>query len=405
MTRDAHIQTIDLALRTIAKRRSALDAEEARWLREADTAQIWRALGMVSLIDYLERALGYTPRMATERVRVAHALAELPRLAQALADGTLPYSALREVTRVATPRTEAAWRDAAIGKNMREIEELVATRKPGDRPDDPGDPDLRPRTVRFDVSPETYARLREAHAALDAEHGDRLDDDRFVAALCGLALDGVAATGTESGRAKFQIATTVCERCDQGWQSARGAEIAVGAAAVARARCDAQHVGSLRAEVPARATQDVTPKTRRFVWRRDQGRCVVPGCRSARNLEIHHLIAQSDGGTHDASNLCLLCSAHHAAHHAGSLAISGVAPDRIAFVAPPMAGPVGAEPARSSLAAAIHRVEARAALVGMGWKSAIASAAVDQAIAHVGVGAELGEVIRAALRCCPRART
>src|SRR5262245_2338394 len=52
---------VDRALREIASRRAALDAEEARWLREAEALQIWRPLGMVSAIDYLERVLGYAP--------------------------------------------------------------------------------------------------------------------------------------------------------------------------------------------------------------------------------------------------------------------------------------------------------------------------------------------------------
>ena len=248
MTRATHIQTIDLALRSIAKRRAALDAEEARWLREAEAAHIWKPLGMVSMLDYLERALGYTPCVALERLRVARALAELPVLTEALAAGALPFSALRELTRVAVPATEAEWCSEAIGKNLREIEELVATHKRGDRPSDPGDPDLRPRVLRFEVSPATFVRLREARAALDAERGERLDDDHFVAALCGLALEGVPAGAEPSGRAKFQIATTICERCDQGWQSGAGATVAVDAAAVARARCDAQHIGSLDAD-------------------------------------------------------------------------------------------------------------------------------------------------------------
>src|SRR5262245_72757 len=51
---------VDRALRGIAARRAALDAEEALWLREAERLEIWRPLGMVSAIDYLERVLGYT---------------------------------------------------------------------------------------------------------------------------------------------------------------------------------------------------------------------------------------------------------------------------------------------------------------------------------------------------------
>jgi hypothetical protein len=61
-----------------------------------------------------------------ERLRVARALESLPLLEGALDAGELCFSAVRELSRVATPGTEAAWRDRALGKNLRQIEELVA---------------------------------------------------------------------------------------------------------------------------------------------------------------------------------------------------------------------------------------------------------------------------------------
>ena len=145
-------RTVDRALRDISVRRAALDADEARWLREAEALQIWRPLGMVSALDYLERVLGYTPRTAQDRLRVARALGALPQLTAALAGGALPFSAVRELTRVATPATEAPWIAAATGKNLRQIEELVADHRPGDRPDDPPNPEARTREVRFELS-------------------------------------------------------------------------------------------------------------------------------------------------------------------------------------------------------------------------------------------------------------
>jgi hypothetical protein len=207
---------VDRALRTIARRRAVLDADEARWLREAEALQIWRPLGMVSALDYMERVLGYGPRAAQERLRVARALGALPQLTAALAGDELPFSAVRELTRVATPATEASWARAATGKNLRQIEELVADHRPGDGPEDPPDPEARVRVVRFELQAETFALLRQARGVLDDEHGSRLSEDRFVAALCSAVLDAAPAT-EPTGRAKFQIAVTVCERCDQGW--------------------------------------------------------------------------------------------------------------------------------------------------------------------------------------------
>src|SRR5262245_26629042 len=52
-------RVVDRKLRAIRRSRAALDAEEIHWLREAEALQIWRPLGMVSFLDYLERTLGY----------------------------------------------------------------------------------------------------------------------------------------------------------------------------------------------------------------------------------------------------------------------------------------------------------------------------------------------------------
>src|SRR5262245_11099165 len=93
-------QIVDRALRRIRRSRSALDAEEMHWLREAVALEVWRPLGMVSIIDYLERTLEYAPRTAQDRVRVACALGVLPQLTAALAGDELSYSAVRELTRV-----------------------------------------------------------------------------------------------------------------------------------------------------------------------------------------------------------------------------------------------------------------------------------------------------------------
>ena len=400
MAPNSKIHSIDLALRTIARRRAELDSEEARWLREAEAIRIWVVFGMGSMLDYMERVLGYTPRVALERLRVAHALAELPGLAQALTTGQLCFTAVRELTRIATPETEREWRDDARGKNLRQIEELVATRKRGDRPTDPGNPDLRPRVVRFKIRPETYARLRAAQAALADRHGQILDDDQLVAALCGSVLDERVGDAGATGRSAHQLATVVCEACNQGWQTAAGVTVAVGAAVVERVRCDAQEVGSLHADAPERAVQTVPPATRRLVWLRDRGKCSVPGCRSATFVDVHHIVPKSRGGDHAPSNIALLCDSHHRAHHEGRLPISGTAPAHLVFGA-------SAVPVRTPtrLDTAVLREQAKSALVNMGWKPAVARMAVDQALSETHVGTETAviDVIREALRRCPTA--
>jgi hypothetical protein len=311
---------VDRALRAIAGERAALDAKEARWLREAVELKIWRRFGMVDMIDYMERRMGYTPHVGKERLRVAHALGDLPAIEEALRDGELSFSAVRELTRVATPDTEEDWLDAAADKNVRQVEELVSGHRPGDKPTDPADPRVRTHRVVLELNAETYAEFRQARAVLEEKHGGRLDDNELVAALVGGVLEEPA---EPTGRARAQIAITVCEKCRAATQDGAGATVAISAAALARAECDAQYIGSLDAAEPARAYQEVSPAVARLVWRRDHGRCRVPGCRSARALEIHHIIHREHGGSHDVSNLVLLCSSCHTAHHEGRLVIRG----------------------------------------------------------------------------------
>ncbi len=103
---------IDQKLRGIATRRAALDAEEARLLRYAEELKLWRGWGFGSMCEYMERAMGYAPHTASERLRVARALGELPLIAEALEQGALMHSAVRELSRVAIPETEDAWLEA-----------------------------------------------------------------------------------------------------------------------------------------------------------------------------------------------------------------------------------------------------------------------------------------------------
>jgi hypothetical protein len=311
----------------ISKRRAALDAEEARCLREAIAVQLWRRLGYVHLNEYLERELGYAPQAGTERIRVALALAQLPRIEASLGEGVLSFSAVRELSRVATVDTEQAWLDAAHGKNLRQIEAMVSGKKPGDRPEDPARPELVNRILRLELSPSAFAAFRQVQAVLADEHGGRLDDSALIEALCRRALEHRAS----SERPAYQIAFTVCESCRRGWQNGAGREIEVSAEVLDRARCDAELIGSLDANKPAHVTSTITPRLRRQVLARDHHGCTVPGCRSARNLDVHHIQFRSDGGRNELSNLLTMCSGHHALLHEGQLIVRGEAPHAVEF--------------------------------------------------------------------------
>lgn len=54
-------------LKRIAKARAFLDVQEAEALRAAQRMQLWKQFGYTSLVDYMERELGYTPRAVQDR--------------------------------------------------------------------------------------------------------------------------------------------------------------------------------------------------------------------------------------------------------------------------------------------------------------------------------------------------
>jgi hypothetical protein len=419
---NVHWREIDRQLRRVAQAQAALDAEELRWLALAQTAELHRELGMASMLEYVERVLGYGPKVAHERLRVARELTELPRMRAALEEGRLSFSAVRELSRKVTATSEGEWLEAVRGKCLREIEDLLSGHKKGDRPGDPIEPCLQLRKITLELTPPTMALFRDACRRLEDELGHHLTDDEIVLAMCATVLGGEApredGTGTnvcecveglqsdrtiegdpsrradlESGdsppreeagagdsfprgergqshaspreevgsgpgpgdlsrgddvlgtpaspdsvrrnptprAAPYQIALTVCPSCDRGWHDAGGRAIAVPDSTIAQAICDAQYIGRTDLVTPDRAYSEVSPATARLVRRRDRGCCRVPGCRSARWLQIHHIIWREHGGTDDPRNLVCLCFAHHQAVHQGKISVTGLAPDELVF--------------------------------------------------------------------------
>lgn len=370
-------------LLALAARRAELDADEGPWLLAALRAGVHAQLGYGSFQEYIERLFGYSPRFVAERLRVARALEELPQMQQAQRSGALKWSALRELTRVATPETESAWLDAARGKSLREVERLVGGKAPGARPEDAPRAEYQRHVLRFEVSAETRASYREALAKLRRDSNEPLDEDSALLLMARHVLEGPK----DSGRAGYQIAITLCEACKQGYQHGRGEALVLEPEIVEMAGCDAQTVelrdgaaaaavhaatepseadaerrdgaaaaavhtatepseaaaeqpgtgahaqSQLSTHAPAyaptasapkgRAQQTIPPAIRREVMRRDGGRCAVGSCRNAVFVDVHHIVPRADGGAHDPEQMLVLCGAHHRALHKGRLIIEG----------------------------------------------------------------------------------
>ncbi|HEX5101426.1 MAG TPA: hypothetical protein VFV94_18065, partial [Polyangiaceae bacterium] len=215
---DASWRQAHEALVRLAAERAGLDFEEGRALRRARRSGAHVRLGFASFREYAERLFGYGPKLTQDKLRVAEALEELPEIAGALQTGAINFSVARELTRVAVPSTEKEWLEAARGRTVRDVEQLVSGHRPGNLPDDVPDSRLKRHVLRLELSGEALATFREAMAKIRRDAGEPLDEDAAFLLLCRQALDG----DREPGRSSYQIALTVCQRCRQATQQGRG---------------------------------------------------------------------------------------------------------------------------------------------------------------------------------------
>ena len=165
----------------LAARIQAATYELLVLIRQFDERDGWE--GFASCAHWLSWRIGLAPGAAREKVRVAHALAKLPRLSEAMQRGAVSYSKVRAVTRVATPATEQALLDVALAGTAAHVEQVVRTWRRVDRAAEQAEDRRRHESralhtwvdddgmivVRGRLAPEVGAVLRRAlEAALDA---------------------------------------------------------------------------------------------------------------------------------------------------------------------------------------------------------------------------------------------
>ncbi len=313
-----NISSIHHQLRGLGRDRAELDAAEAHYIRAGHAVRIWEAYGHASYAAYLEAVLGYGRKTARERIRTALALAELPATEAALADGEIGWTHVRELSRVATTETEDEWLAAARGQRARDVADMVAGLARGDRPGTVVDRGQLPRTLVFEVSPETYAMMREAlriaRQSLGSGDGS-VDDD---GALAMIARGFLAGGGDDAGRPGYQVAVSRCGDCARTFAEADGHSVQLDPAMVAAIECD--HV-DIPVSLEGRASQTIPPAIRRALVSAFHHRCAVPGCGNATWLDVHHIRHRAHGGAHAPGNLLLLCSSHHRRIHDGMLLV------------------------------------------------------------------------------------
>ena len=317
--------------------------------------------GYSDVYHLARRQFGLGFRATRERIRVGRALRELPATEQALVSGTLSYSKVREVTRVARPEDEVSWLREASRLPMRTLEQRVvevSARQAaadavcgasdgnghGNRPA-PSAPEvqlagLRDRhcihthfrspklmDLQMTVSPDTWALLERAMQGARRESEQALSVEEALAAV---ARDALARQAQGPADLRRTVVLYECGHCRRTELDTGGQPMDLLPEAAASLGCGAPIIDLEREGRFVQRGGPMPAAVRRAVLLRDRHCCRVPGCQLRRYVDVHHLEEQCLGGAHSRKNCLCLCERHHRMLHAGQLRIEGnadAAPD------------------------------------------------------------------------------
>ncbi len=306
------------------RQRRAAEHTASRLLRQVADESLHHTLGYASIYDYAEQALDLSVRQARGLLQIGGMLPTLPALDAAFAAGTLSWTKARELIRVVTPDTDAAWVAAATTNTSRALEAMVSKSQVGEAPRALKDDPRGSARTRFVVEMEASdaAMLRDALVLLRTQAGMRgveMDEGTALAAMAQRVIfdaEGDAAPIAE----RYRVIVTHCPSCGE----EHAAEAEVSETVAAQAVCDAEIVDLRSGPSRGHLTRTIPPATRRAVLHHGGARCAVEGCRCRLWLDVHHLRSRATGGTHDEDNLVTLCPLHHRLVHDGQLALETV---------------------------------------------------------------------------------
>ena len=346
------LSDVELCDRLDGLKRSArsLEAERARCLAEVGRRGLHTRDGQLSPAAWLAHRHGLAQGAAATRVRIALALEEMPRTADALARGEISDAAVDALarTRETAPESfesaEGGLVEQARSLSYRDLRAELDrwSRGVGAGRDD----DERHARRRFTAVPTTEGMIR-TEGELDPENGQyvitalrakvdawarTLDDDRRTPAqrradalgeICREWLDLAERPGLGGERPHVTLVMDLASlEARSGGRAFLEDAGSIAAEAARRLACDVSvtrvitDARSVPLEV-GRATKIVSPGLRRALAVRDGG-CAFPGCeRPPGWCDAHHVKHWADGGETGLSNLVLLCRPHHRVIHRG----------------------------------------------------------------------------------------
>jgi hypothetical protein len=352
-----HIDELDRAIVDLTSRIYASSYDLLVLIRRFDERGGWLRWGFSNCAEWLHWRCDLSMSAAREKVRVAHALKQLPQTARAFASGELSYSKVRALTRVANRDNEDNLLAFALKTTASRVEERCrelrcgtaasldeATRAHAGR-------SLRMRrdrhrgmmTITVEVPLESgelidkaLDRAREDNAEPGIEMGEEWWSAQQADALVTMAssyLRGQA--GSRNGTSDNYLVTVHVDHA--ALTEGRG-RAGLPLESVKRLGCDAALLTIVEDDKGepmsvGRQTRIVPKAIKRALWARDKG-CAFPGCDRRRFVDAHHIKHWSAGGETSLDNLMLLCTRHHPLVHEGGFRIEKDYQDRWFFKRP-----------------------------------------------------------------------
>jgi hypothetical protein len=290
---------------------------------------------------------------AREKLRVAHELERRPAVHAAFAAGSLPYSKVRAITRVAGANEETdrwllklakAGTTADLEVAVRHYLQLKEQEKPVDNYLRRWDRATVRSARTYDgmmvietVAPveegeEILALMQSAEAAGPVDSAESTGKRRLQALLDLLRTGGanLDTPSDTSGADRYTLHAVADLDVLRGTGPGRGELMdgtPVAPETIERWACDSaivRHVlkGESEPLDIGRRTKVWTTAQRRAISLRDHGRCRWPNC-WRRTCDVHHVIWYRKGGITAVSNGCLLCPHHHTFVHERGFRITG----------------------------------------------------------------------------------
>jgi len=348
-----------------------LNAGNARFLSliaELDRRNGWAEWGVKSCAHWLNWKCGIELGAAREKLRVAHALERLPRIAESMTSGQLSYSKVRAMTRVADETNEDYFLNVGLHGTACHVEKLVQSyrrtkesqelsreaRQQANRSllwfhDDDGSLVIRAR-IPAEIGALFRMALEAAEDSLPQENvpaGTSLDSvqpqrSRRVDALALMAESFLASgpqelTGGDRQQVVLHVEAETLKHdhaglCELEHGPAMAAETA------RRLACDASLISIIENERGeplnvGRKSRTIPPAIRRALNSRDKG-CRFPGCSFTRYVDGHHVRHWAHGGETKLSNLVTLCRFHHRQVHEGKVEVQILDDGAFRFVRP-----------------------------------------------------------------------